>query len=202
MEKYTCLIKRSVISVSIVFLLFCIASIYFFQESFIHIIFILLPLSICYLFSIYIIFSFFKKIVDNNSSIFEKITNMSNQGIIITSASGSIEELNIKAQSYYYENKNKIIGTSILRNLDCSLNNRKRYKAVFYNDLGSHFPAEIQIKSVIDGNKKSFIFYIDDQSNRIIHENKLKKLASEDPLTGLLNRRSFIIEFEKEIERS
>ena len=148
---------------------------------------------------------FFKKIeliFREKELLFEKISSMSSHGILLTSSTGIIEDLNIKAQSYFYESENSVIGKSIYRNLDCSPNNCKSLKTIFYNDLGSHFHAEIQIKSIKYDNKKHFVFYIDDQTERINNEKMLKKLASEDSLTGLLNRRSFMAEFKKEVERS
>lgn len=134
--------------------------------------------------------------------IFEKISNMSSQGIFLTNSNGIIIDLNLKAQSYFYEERNSIVGKSIFRNLDCSLSNSKKFRTVFYNDMGSHFSGEAQVKSIEYRGSRHFVIYVEDQTDRINEENLLKKLANEDPLTGLLNRRSFFNELHKEIERS
>jgi diguanylate cyclase (GGDEF)-like protein len=82
------------------------------------------------------------------------------------------------------------------------LKNSKKTRTVFYNDLGSHFQAESQIKAIDFEGKKHYVIFLEDQTKRINEENILKKMANEDPLTGLLNRRSFINELNKEVERS
>ena len=134
--------------------------------------------------------------------IFEKISNMSGQGIFLTSSRGIIKDMNIKAQSYFYEDKDAILGKSIFRNLDCTLKNGKKSRAIFYNDMGTHFHAETQIKMIEYQENKHFVLFVEDQTERMEELNLLKKQASEDPLTGLLNRRSFLNELNKEIERS
>lgn len=133
---------------------------------------------------------------------FERISNMSCQGIFLVDPRGIIVDLNIKAQSYFYEDKINIIGKSIFRNLDCNLNSCSKFRAIFYNDMGPHFNGEIYIKSIDFQNNQHYIIFVEDQTERINEENHLKKLANEDPLTGLLNRRSFFHELNKEVERS
>jgi len=134
--------------------------------------------------------------------IFEKISDMSNQGIFLITPEGIIRDLNIKAQSYFYEEKEDITGQSIFRNLDCNLKSTRKFRTVFYNDMGTHFQAEAQIKSIGFEGRKHFVIYVEDQTARIEKETLLKKMANEDPLTGLLNRRSFLNELGREIERS
>lgn len=134
--------------------------------------------------------------------LFKKISNMSSQGIIITTANGIIKDLNIKAQSWFYDDKREILDKSIFRNIDCDLKPGRKLTTVFFNDMGSHFQAEMQIRAIDFQNIKHFVIYIEDQTERINKENILKKMASEDPLTGLLNRRSFLHEMNREIERS
>ena len=143
-----------------------------------------------------------ESLYNEKESFFEKICNISSQGILLIDESGIIKDLNIKAQSYFYEEKENILGNSIFRNIDCELKSNKKFRTVFYNDMGSHFQAEAQIKGIIHENQKHYILFIEDQTERINKEKLLKKLASEDPLTGLLNRRSFLHELRKELERS
>jgi diguanylate cyclase (GGDEF)-like protein len=166
------------------------------------------------LFLIFLIFTFVNLMISLRSvgrteslfqeqeQIFEKISNMSSQGIFLTNDKGIIIDVNLKAQSYFYEDKSRIVGKSIYRNLDCNLKNSKKTRTVFYNDLGSHFQAESQIKAIDFEGKKHYVIFLEDQTKRINEENILKKMANEDPLTGLLNRRSFINELNKEVERS
>ena len=137
-----------------------------------------------------------------NNQIYEKISNMSSQGIFLTTSRGVIRDLNIKAQSWFYEERANILGKTIFRNIDCDLRAGKKSNLVFYNDMGSHFQAEIQIKAIECHSEKHYVIFVEDQTDRINKENHLKKMASEDPLTGLLNRRSFLHELNKEIERS
>jgi diguanylate cyclase (GGDEF)-like protein len=68
--------------------------------------------------------------------------------------------------------------------------------------MGTHFNAEILIRSIEFRSQRHYVIFVEDQTERINEVNLLKKLASEDPLTGLLNRRSFFHELNKEIERS
>lgn len=134
--------------------------------------------------------------------IHEKISNMSSQGIFLTNSKGIIKNLNIKAQSWFYDSPEDIIGKTIFRNIDCDLKTGKNINSVFFNDMGSHFQAEIQIWAMDYENSKHYVIYVEDITERVSKENYLKKMASEDPLTGLLNRRSFLHELNKEIERS
>ena len=171
-------------------------------------------LSLILLFFIFLLFTVFNLLISLRSvkkteilfrekeQVFEKISNMSSQGIFLTSPGGTIKDLNIKAQSWFYENKEDILGKSMFRNIDCDLKTGKKIKTVFFNDMGSHFQAEVQVKAIDFKNKKHYVIYVEDQTERINRENLLKKMASEDPLTGLLNRRSFLHEMKKEIERS
>lgn len=132
----------------------------------------------------------------------EKISNLSSQGIFLTNPKGIIIDLNMKAQSWFFDGPEDIKGKTIFRNIDCDLKTGKNVSIVFFNDMGSHFQAEIQIRTIDYENSKHFVIYIEDNSERIKRETFLKKMASEDPLTGLLNRRSFLHELNKEIERS
>lgn len=132
-------------------------------------------------------------------SVFEKISDISSQGIFLTNSDGIIRDLNIKAQSWFFEDKKNITGKSIFRNIDCNLKNSRKTRTVFFNNMGSHFQADIQIRVI---EKDSYVIFVEDQTERVNEEKILKKMASEDPLTGLLNRRSFLLELEKEVERS
>ena len=134
--------------------------------------------------------------------IHEKISNLSSQGIFLTNSKGSIIDLNIKAQSWFFDGPEDIKGKTIFRNIDCDLKTGKNVSTVFFNDMGSHFQAEIQIRAIDYENSKHYVIYVEDNSERLKKETFLKKMANEDPLTGLLNRRSFLHELNKEIERS
>jgi len=99
--------------------------------------------------------------------IYEKISNMSSQGIFLTTKEGVIKDLNIKAQSWFYENKREIQGKSIFRNIDFDLKTVKKRNTVFFNDMGSHFQAEIQIRAIDLKKIKHYIIYVEDQTERI-----------------------------------
>lgn len=132
----------------------------------------------------------------------EKMIAVSPAGIFLVDGHGIILDLNLKAESWFYERKEDICGKSLFRNVDCDLKNSRSFKTIFFNDMGTHFPAEIQIKAMDPGTKWKYAVYVEDLTDVVIEQDKLLKMANEDALTGLLNRRSFLAEMNKEIERT
>lgn len=131
-----------------------------------------------------------------------RLARLSPLGIFIVDSSGDIIDLNEKALSWFYGDKEEVCGKSLFRNVDCSLKQCRNFKTIFFNDMGTHFPAEIHVKRLGREPRESFAVYVDDLTETVQEQDKLMKLANEDALTGLLNRRSFLVELKKEIDRS
>lgn len=132
----------------------------------------------------------------------EKAMEISPSGLFIIDGGGIILDLNLRAESWFYGGKEDICGKSIFRNADFDPRQGRRFKTIFFNDMATHFPAEIQVKPVQSGEDRLYAVYVDDLTETVREQDKLMRLASEDALTGLLNRRSFMMELKKEIERS
>jgi len=124
------------------------------------------------------------------------------QGIFIIDQSGNIVDLNLQGESWFFGTREDICGKSLFRNIDCSLSGYRKFKTIFFNDMGTHFPAEVCVRR-LDGEYQGFYaIFVDDLTDTVREQDRLLKMANEDALTGLLNRRSFLCELKKEIDRS
>lgn len=140
--------------------------------------------------------------MEEKKDITSKIVQSASSGIFLIDEAGIILDLNLKAESWYLESREEIIGSSLYGNVDCHLKKTKSIKTIFFNDSGNHFPAEVEVKSLDVSDKRFYCVYVEDMTETVREQDKLLRLANEDSLTELLNRRSFMVEMEKEIERS
>ena len=67
---------------------------------------------------------------------------------------------------------------------------------------GSEFPAEVMLSAVSIGRETVIQALVRDISERKAMEEELRRMASTDPLTGALNRRSFLEKASRELARS
>ncbi|MBN2657672.1 MAG: GGDEF domain-containing protein [Spirochaetales bacterium] len=132
----------------------------------------------------------------------DSLLRHSPQGIFIINSEGIILDLNLKGESWFYGAREDICGKSLFRNIDCSLSANRRFKTIFFNDMGTHFPAEVHVKRLDREYKDSYAVFIEDLTEIVQEQDRLLRMANEDALTGLLNRRSFLLELKKEIDRS
>lgn len=140
--------------------------------------------------------------ISDSQSLPGRVFKTAPSGIFIINEKGIIIDLNLKAESWFYGTKDKICGKSLFRNIDFDPKKGRHFKTVFFNDLATHFPAEIHVKPIYMPEESLFVVYVDDITEVVREQDKLLRLANEDTLTGLLNRRSFLNELNKEIERS
>jgi len=132
----------------------------------------------------------------------ETLMRYSPQGIFIIDQSGNIVDLNLQAESWFFGTRDDICGKSLFRNIDCSLSGYRKFKTIFFNDMGTHFPAEVCVRRLDREYQGLYAIFIDDLTDTVREQDRLLKMANEDALTGLLNRRSFLFELKKEIDRS
>ncbi|MBB6481586.1 sensor domain-containing diguanylate cyclase [Spirochaeta isovalerica] len=136
------------------------------------------------------------------SDLSETLMRQSPQGIFIIDRDGFIVDLNLKGESWFYDAREDICGKSLFRNVDCSLTGNRRFKTIFFNDMGTHFPAEVHVRRLDGERRNHYAVFIEDLTEIVREQDKLLRMANEDALTGLLNRRSFLLELKKEIDRS
>lgn len=67
---------------------------------------------------------------------------------------------------------------------------------------GAHFPAELRVVALNEDGPGDIVVEMRDITHRRAMEEELKRLATVDPLTGALNRRSFNALFERCIKRA
>ena len=67
---------------------------------------------------------------------------------------------------------------------------------------GSSFPAELRVVPLDDEGPGDVVVELRDIAHRRAMEEELKRLATVDPLTGALNRRSFNSQFERSMKRA
>lgn len=124
------------------------------------------------------------------------------QGIFIIDENALICDINLKGESWFFGTHDEICGQSLFRNIDCSLRGSRHFKTIFFNDMGTHFPAEVHLRRLAGQYKGFYAVFVEDLTEIVREQDKLLRMAGEDPLTGLLNRRSFLLELKKEMDRS
>ncbi len=133
------------------------------------------------------------------------------EAIISITSSGIIEAANPATEEIFGYRKNELIGkpidllipeqhehgdfnTQYLLSAEGGFLGGQRVETTAINKSGNEFPIEISIADMSLGGKKHFAAMVRDITERKIADEKLKRLALYDSLTGLPNRTNF---FEK-----
>ncbi len=127
--------------------------------------------------------------------------------IVVTDANGIIKEVNKSLLKTLETTEEKLLG----RPLDVLCD---ELKDAFHNRIKDKpTPLEVRLKATCKGKemwisvsvnrvRDVYIMLIEDITQEVLEEMKLKELAATDPLTGLLNKNSFWLHLEKEFEKA
>ncbi|MDR5900109.1 diguanylate cyclase [Halomonas vilamensis] len=143
---------------------------------------------------------------------------MSSDSVVITDATGNIEYVNQAFERYTGYTRDAVIGQNprllqsghhsaqFYRNMWDTLTSGDTFRDTFLDQTrdGAHRYVEQTISPIKDeqGRIVRYVSVGKDITQRLKHEQELKRIASTDMLTGLVNRMSFDQRLEKEIERT
>jgi diguanylate cyclase (GGDEF)-like protein/PAS domain S-box-containing protein len=141
-----------------------------------------------------------------NAARFERLMNITNAGVLLLKE-GRILDANPMMEVLFSCSHQSLIGYQLADLFDAEedlcaqmlLADGRPYDRQAISGDGRRFAAEISLSSLEDGNQ---VAEIRDVSERKLLEEELRRLASRDPLTGALNRRSFSERSEHELIRS
>jgi PAS domain S-box-containing protein len=149
-------------------------------------------------------------------SILENISD----GIITIDENGIIETFNEAAQQLFGYSFEEAFGQSVTLLMPDAMkdshsgymDNYKRQgirhaidrerEEVAQRKDGSHFPMSIKVKEMVIDDKRYFIAVVSDISERKAAMERLREMADKDALTGLHNRRYFLDELERSVNRA
>jgi len=138
-----------------------------------------------------------EKAVNDEEMIYETLSELSAEGMIVLRKSGLIEEYNQKAKDLF--NLDDEVVEEISNYLDVDYNRLEEKISGQIQKGDEIIPIEWYLKTIHYNSETYYVLYIGDMSSRIDYERKLELMATTDMLTGLHNRRYFMENYHHEM---
>jgi len=158
---------------------------------------IIVIISILIAFFIYRTLQHAEKAVGDEEMIYETLSELSAEGMIVLTTDGVIIEYNLKAKELFGLIDDEIQEIEDFLEVDLSkLEEKVSAQIEKDNEI---IPIEWYLKTINYGGENYFVLYIGYMSSRIGYEKKLELLATTDMLTSLHNRRYFMENYHHEM---